>query len=233
MREEYWTCCPAQMYGEGRTFREALGTNVRCNPLPQSLKECSREWDSEGEAMLKASEYDSRVQVPSHVDQVVAPQWYAISTRSRHEKLVRDRFAGMGVESFLPLTKKLKQWSDRRVWTESPLFAGYCFARFSLMNGLAILQTPGVVRIVGITVPEAIPDEEMASLKQLAESERQFEPHDYFVDGAWVQVVRGPLTGLRGQLLRKSGHHSLVVRVHLIRQAATVHIDMNEVVALQ
>ncbi|MCS6316263.1 MAG: UpxY family transcription antiterminator [Nitrospira sp.] len=176
--------------------------------------------------------------VPQHANSeptaaAVDLRWYAISTRSRHEKLVRDRLAGIGIEPFLPLAKKLSQWSDRKVWTASPLFSGYCFARFSLMNSLAILQTPGVVRIVGITVPAAIPDEEMAALKQLAECERQFEPHDYFVDGAWVQVVRGPLAGLRGQLLRKSGHHSLVVRAHLIRQAATVHIDMNEVVALQ
>lgn len=158
--------------------------------------------------------------------------WYAISTRSRHEKLVRDRLAGIGIEPFLPLAKKLSQWSDRRVWTESPLFAGYCFARFSLMNRLTILQTPGIVRIVGITMPEAIPDEEVTALKKIAESERSLEPHDYFAEGAWVEVVRGPLAGLRGQMLRKAGHHSLVIRVHLIQQAATVQIDISEVASV-
>jgi transcription antitermination factor NusG len=101
------------------------------------------------------------------------------------------------------------------------------------MTSLTILQTPGIVRIVGIVMPEAIPDDEIAALKQLAASERPFEPHDYFVEGTWVEVVRGPLVGLRGQLLRKAGQHSLVIRVHLIQQAATVHIDMNEVVAVQ
>lgn len=160
-------------------------------------------------------------------------QWYALSTRSRHEKLVRERLAGIGIEPFLPLTRQLSQWSDRKVWTNSPLFSGYCFARFALMNGLAIRQTPGVVRIVGVVMPEAIPDEEMAALKKLADSERSFEPHDYFVEGAWVEVVRGPLTGLRGQLIRKANHDCLVVRVHLIQQAATVHIDMSEVIPLQ
>jgi hypothetical protein len=48
-----------------------------------------------------------------------------------------------------------------------------------------------------------------------------------------MEVVRGPLTGLRGQLLRKASHDCLVIRVHLIQQAATVHINMNEVVAVQ
>lgn len=160
-------------------------------------------------------------------------QWYAISTRSRHEKMVRDRLAGIGVEPFLPLTRKLSQWSDRNVWTNNPLFSGYCFARFALMNSLAIRQTPGVVRIVGVIMPEAIPEEEMAALRKLADSERPFEPQDYFVEGAWVEVVRGPLAGLRGQLIRRANHDCLVVRVHLIQQAATVHIDMSEVIPVQ
>lgn len=160
-------------------------------------------------------------------------RWYALSTRSRHEKQVRDRLEGMGLEPFLPMAKTLRQWSDRRVWTESPLFPGYCFARFSLTDSLPVLQAPGVVRIVGITVPEAIPDEELDALKILAAAKRPLEPHDYFAEGAWVEVVRGPLAGLRGQMLRKAGQHSLVIRVHLIQQAATVHIDMSEVISVQ
>ncbi|GAB1723131.1 MAG: hypothetical protein NTNFB01_20270 [Nitrospira sp.] len=68
---------------------------------------------------------------------------------------------------------------------------------------------------------------------KLAESARSLERHDYLTEGAWVEVVRGPLTGLRGQLLRKGGHDCLVIRVHLIQQAATVHIDMREVIPVQ
>jgi transcription antitermination factor NusG len=82
-------------------------------------------------------------------------------------------------------------------------------------------------------MPEAIPDEELAALKQLSESDRSLEPEAYFTEGALVEVVRGPLTGLRGQLLRKAGHDCLVIRVHLIQQAATVHIDMSEVIPVR
>ena len=82
-------------------------------------------------------------------------------------------------------------------------------------------------------MPEAIPDEELAALRKLSESERSLEPQAYFTEGAWVEVVRGPLTGLRGQLLRKANQDCLVIRVHLIQQAATVHIDMSEVIPAQ
>jgi transcription antitermination factor NusG len=156
-------------------------------------------------------------------------RWYAVGTRSRHEKQVRERLTAVGVEILLPLTTRLSQWSDRKVWTQNPLFPGYCFARFALTNRLAVLQTPGVVRIIGATRPEPIPDEELAAIQQLSASRRHTEPCSYFVEGAWVQVIRGPLAGIRGQLVRKGKHDGLVIRAHLIQQAALVHIDRDEV----
>ncbi len=183
--------------------------------------------------MLKAFDGDALLDVPECLDETVDVHWYAVSTRSRHEKLVRDRLAAIGVEPFLPLSRMLSQWSDRKVWTETPLFAGYCFARFALVRSHPVLQTPGVVRIVGSVMPEAIPEEEMAAIKTLVDSRRSVQAHDYLVEGAWVEVVRGPLTGLRGQLIRRSGQDCIVIRIHLIQQAVTVHIDSNEVVSVQ
>lgn len=190
-------------------------------------------WDSEGEAMLTALGSNASTAGSLQEGAGTDLHWYAISTRSRHEKMVRDRLSGIGVEPFLPLARKLNQWSDRKVWTLSPLFSGYCFARFSLANSHAVIQTPGVVRIVGSVMPELIPDEELAVIMKMSESERSIEPYPYFTVGEWVEVVRGPLTGLRGQLLRKASHDCLLIRVHLIQQAATVHIDMSEVVPVQ
>lgn len=180
--------------------------------------------------MLKASEDDSRIQVSSHVDPAVTLQWYALCTRSRHEKIVRDRLAGIGVEPFLPLARKLSQWSDRKVWTEMPLFVGYCFARFSLGNRQAVLQTQGVAGIVGSTAPEAIPAVELDAIRALSAINRPIESHDYLSEGALVEVVTGPLIGMRGQFVRRDGQHMIVLRVNLIQQAAAVHIHADEVV---
>jgi transcription antitermination factor NusG len=47
-----------------------------------------------------------------------------------------------------------------------------------------------------------------------------------------VEVVRGPLEGLRGVLLRKDKRHRLVISVHLIQQAAAVEIDAGDVVSV-
>ena len=153
-----------------------------------------------------------------------AAQWYAVATHSRQEKLVRDRLASRGFEQLLPLIRRLSQWSDRKKWVDAPLFSGFCFARFSLDDRLAVLTLPGVVRIVGCHGPEAIPDEEMNSLQKLAVSGLDYEPHQYYEEGMLVEVIGGLLAGVRGTLIRKAGRDHVVVQVRLIRQSASVQV---------
>lgn len=189
-------------------------------------------WDSRGEAMSSMYELSGPPQIEQTTDVLSDLQWYALKTHARHEKSVRDRLAAVGIEPLLPLSKQCRQWSDRKVWTTLPLFAGYCFARFALSHSLTVLQTPGIARIVGAVKPEPIPDEEISALQRLTCADRPIEAYDYFTEGAWVEVVRGPLTGLRGQLVRKDRQHGLVIRAHLIQQAALIHIDADEVVSV-
>ena len=158
-----------------------------------------------------------------------AASWYALQTRSRHEKLVRDRLTGKGFEPLLPLSRRLSQWSDRKTWIDAPLFSGFCFARFSLHDQLAVLTLPGVVRIVGCNGPEAIPDEEMISLQKLAASRLDCEPHQYCEEGMLVEVIRGPLAGVRGTFIRKAGRDCVVVRVRLIQQSASVQVARSNI----
>lgn len=159
--------------------------------------------------------------------------WYALQTHSRHEKQVRDRLLGVGIEPLLPLGKQYRQWSDRKVWTMLPLFSGYCFANFPLTRSLAVLQTPGVVRIVGTVRPEPIPVQEIAVLQQVSSVNPMMEPCDFLTEGVWVEVIRGPLVGLRGQLVRRASHHGLVIRASLLQQAALIHIETDEVAPVQ
>jgi transcription antitermination factor NusG len=157
--------------------------------------------------------------------------WYALRTRSRHEKIVRDQLANQGIEPLLPTVKRLSQWKDRKKEIEVPLFSGYCFVRFASDHKLSVLKTIGVVDIVGSGHrPEAIPDEEIAAIKTLMTSVLPYDPHPYLHEGMQVEVVRGPLQGVHGILLRKEKRHRLVLGVRLIQQAAAVEIDVNDVV---
>jgi len=159
------------------------------------------------------------------------PKWYALRTRSRHEKLVRDRLAGLKIEQLLPTLIRMSQWKDRKKEIEAPLFPGYCFAQFSWQDRLSVLEVQGVVQIVGGGGrPEPIPDEEIEALRTLMLSTLPYDAHPYLREGMAVEVTRGPLEGIRGILLRKGKRHRLVISVHLIQQAAAVEIDADAVV---
>ena len=157
-------------------------------------------------------------------------RWYAVRTRSRHEKQVRDRLATQGVEHLMPTVLRLSQWKDRKKEIEAPLFSGYCFARFSWQDRTTVLKVAGAVEIVGGGhSPEPIPDAEINALKSLMASKLPYDAHPYLREGMMVEVRRGPLEGVRGILLRKAKRHRLVISIHLIQQAAAVEIDAAEV----
>jgi transcription antitermination factor NusG len=161
----------------------------------------------------------------------VTASWFALRTKARHEKQVRDRLGAHGFEPLLPIVTRLSQWKDRRKEVEFPLFSGYCFARFRWEDRMSVANVTGVVSIVGSgSCPERIPDEEIDAVRALMASRLTYGAYHYLEEGRMVEVTRGPLEGLRGMLVRKEKHHRLVISVHLIKQAAAVEIDDCDVV---
>src|SRR5215831_20920262 len=108
------------------------------------------------------------------------PHWYAIQTRSRHEKVVRDQLAAKGIAQLLPIWRKRSAWKDRIKVVEVPLFSGYLFSYFPLQDRVAVLETIGVVRIVGICgKPVPVPDEQIAAVRTMVEQRLPYDPHPY------------------------------------------------------
>lgn len=169
----------------------------------------------------------------NQTNQTNALRWYALRTKSRHEKLVRDQLDKQGIEPLLPTVKRLSQWKDRKKEIEVPLFSGYCFVRFSQLEKTPVQKITGVVEIVGGgRRPEPIPEEEINALRCLMTSVLPYDSHPYLHEGMRVEVVRGPLRGVHGILLRKEKRHRLVIGVRVIQQAAAVEINVNDVAAV-
>src|SRR6202521_87751 len=76
--------------------------------------------------------------------------WFALQVRSRYENIVTAHLSGMGYESFMPLYKCRRRWSDRFKEIECPLFPGSVFCRFNLLDRRPILIIPGVFHVVGM-----------------------------------------------------------------------------------
>ena len=164
------------------------------------------------------------------------PRWYAIRTRSRHEKLVVRQLETMGIQSFLPLINKVHQWSDRRKEVQEPLFSGYTFVHVdhSSPQRARVLQTQGVVNFVGVQgagIP--IPDHEIENINTLLSSRVSYEERPFLYVGQRVRVCGGALDGLEGILSAENSDRSLVISVGLIQRSLSVRVAGYNVEPLQ
>ena len=74
--------------------------------------------------------------------------WYAIYTKPRWEKKVHSLLTEKKIESYCPLNKVRKKWSDRMKTVEEPLFKSYVFARVTEEEQTKVRMTAGVMNFV-------------------------------------------------------------------------------------
>jgi transcription antitermination factor NusG len=159
--------------------------------------------------------------------------WFAVVTRSRHERKVHDQLRSRGLESLLPSVQRWSRWRDRRKLIEWPLFPGYCFARCSQRNVRPVLACRGVVHLVSFAGgPAPVPDHEIEGVRQLLASTVPHDPCPFIDVGTWVQVIHGPLRGVKGRLLSKDRCTTLVVAIEMLGRGLSVRIDAADVKGL-
>jgi len=92
---------------------------------------------------------------------------------------------------------------------------------------LEILKTDSVVRILGNDgKPIPMPDEQIFAIRVLIKSGMVVTPCAYLKEGMKVQVVNGPLIGVKGILLKTQPQkHRLVLSVDLLKESVSVEID--------
>jgi transcription termination/antitermination protein NusG len=166
------------------------------------------------------------------LDSLLARKWYALYTRSRFEKKMLSELTDRRIEVFLPMREVLSRWKDRKKKIWIPLFPGYIFLNHvdTPENRFRILNIPGAVRFVGFEGHASpVPEEQILSVRRFLEASIAVDPYPYVQVGAQVEVIAGPLKGIRGILVEKRGRFRFVIQVDLIRQAVSVEIDASDV----
>lgn len=156
------------------------------------------------------------------------PCWFAVQTRSRHEKKVAAEISRKGFTSFLPLFPEIRQWSDRRRQLDLPLFPQYVFVRLapSAAARVSVLQTTGVSCFVGSRgFGTPIPDEEIESIHALFREKASLERCSFLKTGQRVRIRGGSLDGVTGVLSGIHGDRALIVSVGLIQRSVALRIS--------
>ena len=164
--------------------------------------------------------------------------WFAIYVQSRQERVVASSLINKGFETCLPLTTRLRQWSDRCKHIEEPVFPGYLFCKFDPNLRTPILRTAGVVQILGAG-RQVIPlePEEIDSVRALERAKVPVEscPYvnkgelAYMNKGERVYIMDGPLQGLSGIIANYKNSLRVIVSVALLQRSVAVEVNTSQI----
>jgi transcriptional antiterminator RfaH len=155
--------------------------------------------------------------------------WYAVYTSPRAEKKAYAELVSKGIECYLPLLRTLKQWSDRKKWVEEPLFRSYIFVNIPESLHFEVLNTTGIVRYITFEgKPVPIPPQQIEAVRFFLSSDDPLpENIEKYSPGQSVEVIKGPLKGLFGELVRLAGKQKVKVEISAVGQSVFVTIPVS------
>ena len=163
-------------------------------------------------------------------------RWYVLYLKSRAEKKVLEKLTGKGIETFLPMQKKLRQWSDRKKLVEMPLMPGYIFVHVGRKEYDLALQTEHVACYVTFDGKAApVKEDDITALKHILEQQEHFKvelTREDLEPGMQVEILAGPLVGIRGELIRLKGKHKVGIRIRQVHYTVMVEVPMNDLAVL-
>lgn len=153
--------------------------------------------------------------------------WYAIYTKSNFEKRIYNWLKAHSIETYLPLRRQLKQWSDRKKSIEEPLIKSYVFVRIAPKDYLSVLSIPGVVKFISFCEkPVIIPEYQINVIRRLLADADDLEiSAESFEPGDPIEIIGGKLMGLKGELIEFKGSKKVVIRIDQLERSLLVNIS--------
>jgi transcription antitermination factor NusG len=159
-------------------------------------------------------------------------RWHVIYTKSKWEKKVDGLLMQKGFESWCPVQKRERQWSDRKKIIEEPLFRSYVFIKAAKIDYTKILSTIGVVNFLYFEKkPAIIRDNEIEEIRKylgLSNTSIQVVDMANIPAQSKVSINQGLFMGQRGEVV-KSSKKSVFVRLESINMMMIVEFKTEEV----
>jgi transcription antitermination factor NusG len=152
--------------------------------------------------------------------------WFAIRVRPKHERTAATGLERLGFEQYVPVHRVRRRWSDRLKEVDAVLFPGYIFCRFSSCERTRVLNCPGVESVVRCGKTDIpVDDSELAAVRALVASGRPLLQWPHFQVGQRVAIEHGPLSGLRGVIVRDAENWRVVVSIEALNRSVAVEVD--------
>ncbi len=162
-------------------------------------------------------------------------QWYAVYTKPRGEKKLREALEKKSIESYLPLLSEKKKWSDRYKIISSPLFASYLFVKIDFQqDSLRILQEPNSVQFVHYNGKPAAIEKDTIEMIQLFLEEYpdkiKIEQDAKLRKGNIVEIKQGPFAGRKVIIDKVKNEYYVVVQLPMLNRTVLMEVKKEDLV---
>ena len=140
-------------------------------------------------------------------------KWYALYTRPRWEKKVNDLLTRKGMESYCPLNRVRRRWTDRTKIVQVPLFTSYVFVHITEAEKGEVRFTDGVVNFVyWERKPAIIRNEEIELIKKFLRDYEDVEVRPLtLTEGQRVRIRTGVMMNKEGVVAQIKNNRAVVV----------------------
>ena len=129
-------------------------------------------------------------------------QWYVLYTKPQHEIKVNEALKKMGIKSYCPTFKQLKQYSDRKKKVEKPLLRSYVLVNIRDKERAFVFGIPGVVRyLFWLGKPAIVREEEIKLMENSLSGIYESVNISELKKGAAYAISEGPLKGQVGKVV--------------------------------
>lgn len=156
--------------------------------------------------------------------------WFVAHTRARNEKALVEDLTRMGVFHYLPLVpRETRSPRTGRISRSTvPVFPGYVFFHATEEQRYRALMTHRIAKV--LVVPnQAQLVAELRRIHCLIHSRQDFFVAYRLEVGDWGRILAGPLRGLEGVVLRRSGRWRLSMNVTILGQGVQVEVSRDNV----
>lgn len=143
-------------------------------------------------------------------------KWYVAYTKPQWERKVHEQLGRWyGIESWCPLVKSKRKWSDRVKVLEMPLFRSYVFLRVTEKERIQALSLDGIFKYVSYLGKAApIKDKDIEELKQFIEEFKEVKVQN-LEPGKSVVIREGVFEGQQGIVKTVMGNKVILEMPHL------------------
>lgn len=157
--------------------------------------------------------------------------WYVLYTAPRAEKIARRELEFKGYEVFLPMTQTLRVWKNRqKKIIDTVLFPSYIFVYTNERYLAEICRVNKISTFIHCGgKPSKIKVEYIEGIKRMLDSNHEISVDHEFTEGEQVRIIRGPLTGYEGVLVRQKTKTKFGIHLKEINQTVLVEICVDAV----